>query len=396
MRLRLLLLCCLTMIPGMLLAAALPPVLPDSSRNSYVHSEMNRLSRSDVLKELKRKLERGQSVRIIHLGDSHVQADMMTRVVRRGLQERYGNAGRGLVFAYQLAGTNAPSDIESFSSIKWSATRLMKQTPPMTCGICGYVVSTDSLNADLAIGVKQARAKGEFFDRVRIFASGGGRTNLRVSADDALTVTLSEDELAGRRSVDLPVPTERVYLDKSGEVPGFAFYGISFEKKEVPGIIYDAIGVNGADYAAYVGSDLFWQQIGTLGAGAYVVALGTNEAQNQQLNFDLFADQVRTMVRKLKQVSPGAVVILSTPPPSYYRRTQVNPLLETIADTIVRVADEEGVVSWDLFHAANAAEGASEWQKFGLFRPDKVHYSRAGYELQGEMMLDLFMRQLGD
>ena len=49
-------------------------------------------------------------VRILHIGDSHIQAEFVTNALRAMLQEVYGNAGRGLVSPLRLAGTNQPVD----------------------------------------------------------------------------------------------------------------------------------------------------------------------------------------------------------------------------------------------------------------------------------------------
>ncbi len=64
-----------------------------------------------VLKDFFEKLKenensRDQKINIVHIGDSHIQSDLMTNEVRKKLQQQFGNGGRGLVFPYQLAKTN--------------------------------------------------------------------------------------------------------------------------------------------------------------------------------------------------------------------------------------------------------------------------------------------------
>ena len=51
--------------------------------------------------EAAKRLEAGapETLRITHLGDSHVAADMWTAGLRRGLQARFGDGGRGMVLA---------------------------------------------------------------------------------------------------------------------------------------------------------------------------------------------------------------------------------------------------------------------------------------------------------
>ena len=54
----------------------------------------------------------------------------------------------------------------------------------------------------------------------------------------------------------------------------FDFYGVSLERKDASGVIYHTIGVNGAEFASYNKSPLFWEQIGELNAYCYIISLG--------------------------------------------------------------------------------------------------------------------------
>ncbi|AUX17494.1 hypothetical protein [Flavobacterium columnare] len=78
------------------------------------------------LKLLKLKKDNLKQVSFVHLGDSHIQADMSTKIIRTELQHYFGNAGRGLIFPYQLAKSNAPSDIIFDSNSNWKGSRLIK------------------------------------------------------------------------------------------------------------------------------------------------------------------------------------------------------------------------------------------------------------------------------
>ena len=64
-------------------------------------------------------LSEGVKFNIVHIGDSHVQPGIISDEVRRTLQERFGNGGRGLISPLALAGTNEPTDyfLRSSSSI---------------------------------------------------------------------------------------------------------------------------------------------------------------------------------------------------------------------------------------------------------------------------------------
>jgi lysophospholipase L1-like esterase len=370
-------------------------VLPDSLRELYIRSDNNVLKGEDVLRKLKKKNEQGQVVRIVHMGDSHIQAGILTQVVRHGLQERYGNAGRGLVFPYQLASTSSPRDIVSYSSERWVSARLAKPSTLMDCGVSGFVIGTDASEFYLEIGLRTSAERDRGFDRIRLFASNRGEVSVSENKDASERIVLSDDELTGNKPVDLPGLTEKLLISRRSENTGyFTFYGVSLEKRNTSGIIYDSIGVNGAKYESFNRADLFWQQIGLLDADCYIVSLGTNDAQNLRLSSKMLSVQVRKIVQRIKDISPKAVIVLTTPPPSYYLKMQYNELTETVAEVIRSIAKEENVYCWDLYQVVDGATGAKLWREYALFSKDLIHFTRAGYELQGTILLNAIIQAI--
>ncbi|MDE6109288.1 MAG: hypothetical protein K2F72_03265, partial [Muribaculaceae bacterium] len=65
-------------------------------------------------------------VRILHIGDSHIQAEGSTSRTRSRMQAKYGSAGRGLTAPFRLAGTNAPMDYSYRSNSSFTGSRLLK------------------------------------------------------------------------------------------------------------------------------------------------------------------------------------------------------------------------------------------------------------------------------
>ena len=56
----------------------------------------------------KSKTDKQGVINIVHIGDSHIQADYFSGMLRMCLQKQFGNAGRGLIFPYKVAKTNEP------------------------------------------------------------------------------------------------------------------------------------------------------------------------------------------------------------------------------------------------------------------------------------------------
>ncbi len=373
--------------------------MTDSLRHSIINSDNNRITNPSQLARLKEQLKEAVSsrkkvVRFVHIGDSHIQADMMTRVLRLGLQYRYGNAGRGIVFPWQIANSNGPTDIFSFSNNAWVSGRLSVENNLVTSGICGYGLQSNSANWALEIGSKPERGEEDAFDIVRLFTGKNtGCFNIRYNGTEESEVCMEPKNSFDTAEVTLRVKTNTISLSgKSPDSNAFAFYGVSLEKKKASGVIYHSIGVNGAEFASFNNDPFFFDQIGALNADCYIISLGTNEAQKQNLNVDEFALQVRSMLRNLRRISPNAVFIITTPPPSFLHGVAINPKIRTVTEVLARVSDEEDISLWNFHDIIGGKEGLAMLQSYGFYRPDVIHFNRAGYELQGFMLLSAFLK----
>ncbi|MFN8135017.1 MAG: hypothetical protein U0Z17_07275 [Bacteroidales bacterium] len=99
------------------------------------------------------KLENGDSsqLSILHIGDSHIQADFLTRQVRTQFQQHFGNAGRGLVFPLRVAGTNEPTDYRSATNVDWATGKIVGQNRDPEPGVSGITVRTSQSGAYIDI-----------------------------------------------------------------------------------------------------------------------------------------------------------------------------------------------------------------------------------------------------
>lgn len=373
--------------------------LSDSLRYNLIHSDNNAISNQDQLSKLTDKLKlvlksHKQVVRFVHIGDSHIQADMLTSVIRNGLQTRYGNAGRGIVFPWQVVKTNGPIDILSVSNKVWLSGRISLPHSPIEGGVCGYGLRSSDSDGFIEISLKPGHIENDSFDLLHLFVGkNSGYLSIKYDGIDQKDLCINPDNSYEDNQIVLRHKTNSINISRApSDSSGFDFYGISLEKKNASGIIYHTIGVNGAEFASYNKSPLFWEQIGALNADCYIISLGTNEAQNTNLKIEDIVLQVKTMINKLKQVSPDAVFIITTPPASYFHHLNQNPLIKTIAEILINESEHEKISAWDLYSILGSDESSNIYKKYGLYRPDFIHFNRQGYELQGEMLLTALLK----
>jgi lysophospholipase L1-like esterase/LysM repeat protein len=125
------------------------------------------IENAESLQDFTKKLNENQSVtNILFIGDSHVQSGWISEVLKKKFQEKYGNAGCGLVFPYSIANSNSPPYFSSVSNQAWTTFRLVYDQnifPKM--GALGFVMGNHK-NSFVEINFKNPEDR---FDEVKIF-----------------------------------------------------------------------------------------------------------------------------------------------------------------------------------------------------------------------------------
>lgn len=356
-----------------------------------INKELNTFQNITPLQNILLKLQaikngQKQQLRFVHIGDSHIQADMLTVVIRKALQAYFGNAGRGLVFPYQVVKTNGPTDLVFSSESSWKGNRLAKKDSIPWCGVSGFGMISQQVNPEFSFEFKTLNGQKETFDSLDFFL-GPKNTPFTLETTSQIPEQITQENTVDFMPLELKTMASgfKIHFSTQDTIP---CYGVSLKNKNQSGIIYDAIGVNGAKYSDYNKTKLFWSQLPNLNADCFIVSLGTNEAQNSGLTAEEFIKQVDTMVTQLRKATPNAAIILTTPPVSYFKKHKPNKKLEMLTEAIITYCNTNQITYWDLFHISKGTKGAIQWKNKRLLRPDLVHYSKEGYELQGNLFVD--------
>jgi lysophospholipase L1-like esterase len=367
----------------------------DSNSISHVDFSQNELKNTHSLQPFLNKLfdlktAPKDNVVVVHIGDSHIQSDMITAVIRNEFQNYFGNAGRGLVFPFQIVKSNAPSDLIFSSKNNWRGNRITKTDTVTACGISGFGMKSHDNDPSFGFGFRVINEPKQSFDRLRFFM-GENVSELLFEYNDYEVENLCFES-----------PTAYALIDFKSLTSGFkvtfptldaiAFYGVSLEKKDAKGILYHTIGANGARFSDYTKTKLFWRQLKQLQADCYVISLGTNEAQDQNLTAQDFTQQIKMMVDKIRIVSPSATIIISTPAVSYFKKIKPNPELSVITTAIIDYCTQNNLVYWDLYNISKGGDGARNWKNKRLLGQDLVHFSKEGYVLQGNLFVQAFAK----
>lgn len=371
----------------LLLLKAQLPILPINSnyllgKTPIVNGAFNRIEYPQNLDNLFNKLVQLKTnpsvINIVQIGDSHTQPDFISSVVRYQLQQQWGDAGRGIVFPYQLANSNAPADVQSSSNINWQFSRIAKPDTNGSYGVAGFEIYSNNEAANISFSLSN-KNNLQYFETVKVFSDTASQWQLKPQDD---TIFMPHFYKNGVFQFSFPKPISAFTLSSINNTTTKKIYGFSLEKNNT-GIRYHNIGVNGAQYKQYNASVLFWQQLSTLAPDCIIVSLGTNEAQKNDLNIDSFKLAVKTFIDSARAIAPQASVMITTPANSL-KGGRANPMIVQINKAINEVCMANNIPLWDFYKAGGRTP--LYWIKKGLMAKDQLHFNKEGYLLQGQLL----------
>lgn len=337
-------------------------------------------------------------VNIVHIGDSHIQADYLTSVVRRSFHRDFGNAGRGLIVPLSVAGTNEPNNFKTASNATWKSKRCVFPDLPLPIGIGGVTIETNDPAANLEIFMNDLWLDYTF---------------------NALTLFYEKDAKSFDFSVRDPKGNELGKMDWKSQPSNSNFFRIEWKERvnavsiqsvkaneeecrarifgavlenSMNGILYHSIGVNGAKFTHYNEATQFAGQINALHPDLFIISLGTNESLGFPYVDKALPAQVDKLVSTLRNGNPGAKFILVTPQDVFRNRNKANPGILEVRKQIIRYAVDNGLAFYDMYRATGGEQSAKSWSDSALLSRDGVHLTKDGYEYEGNLLYHALMK----
>jgi lysophospholipase L1-like esterase len=334
-------------------------------------------------------------INIVHIGDSHIQADYLTEVTRKHFQYTFGNGGRGFVFPFRLARTNGPLDLRIYGKGDWISCRSIKSTDYCSFGLSGITLTTHQNNANVVIKNKPL-GMDYSFNKAKLFYEESDRNFGLVFGDEYCRPEADEQPItAGYSEVYYTDYQDSFVMSFDASMKQqsrFALQGISLENDQ-PGILYHAIGTNGAYSKSYLRCEGLVKQLSHLNPDLVILSLGTNDGYMTSSRFckNCFKSSYETLIDKVRQSNPNASILLTTPGDHFYRRRYHNRNIKPIVETIHDLAEEKGCAVWDFNKVMGGAYGIRKWNSAGLARRDLIHFTEEGYKLQGFLLYTAIM-----
>lgn len=329
-----------------------------------------------------------QPVRVVHYGDSQIEEDRITNVLRERWQKQYGGGGVGLLPLHQTIPTRTIRQWLSINGVVQTAQqgpkrylvyglRSMRLADSDDYGVMGQVAVMDSTlvegSEDIVMNIEpidKKRKPHNYFNRVRLLTS----------SPDSLLV--------------LPDSTTHYQLHLQGKKN---VYGVSLETPT--GVIVDNIPMRGCSGTIFTKIDStqlsdFYRETNTR---LIILQFGGNmipQTENPSTISGYVRSTLRQQIRYIRACAPQASILFIGPSDMSTRidgEMTTYPLVPYMDKLLKKMAEEEQIAYWSMYDAMGGKNSMVHWVEVGLAGSDYVHFTRAGANKIGRMLYEWLM-----
>jgi LysM repeat protein/lysophospholipase L1-like esterase len=332
-----------------------------------------------------------RKVKVVHIGDSHVQADIYTGYVRNRLQEVFGIGGRGLVFPYSAARTHPPYDYHTGYQGQWLWARNIQPAPMVELGLMGVSIRTQDAGAGFRLAFTDSTVLLDNTVLKIFYRPTQKNFDLSVVYDPAQPPLPLQPQLADKRlpylQAELPYPPKRldVWMRKNtADQEQFELHGLSLETPADRGMLYHSVGVNGANFTSILRESLMPYHLQSIQPDLVVIDISGNEYWGMIFNEADFEAKLRGVINLVRGASPLASILVSCSQDIYYGYQNV-AACGPAAAVARRVAFDMDCAFYDYFAVAGGQYSMLKWLQYRLAKWDRVHLTNEGYIVKGEL-----------
>ncbi len=329
---------------------------------------------------------KSRPVRIMYYGDSQLECDRITDVLREHLQSEFGGNGTGLLPAMQTISMTTAS-VQTYPELR----RGMGFGAELTGGhrfgpLCqmAYVDGAATFTIS-AIGGKSFPHCSSF-SKVSVLVSGEGYFTIGSGEDEVKLDSLADSTMTGFRIIThrLPRQVSRVTLRAHGHLEVFALM-----VDGNAGVSVDNIAMRGSSGTHFTSLDqgtfapFFHQQNVRL----ILLEYGGNSVPylKKGAKISSYKQQMKSQIAFLKRISPKSRIILVGPADmatttSDGAHMMTYPQLPQVVDSLRAAALESGVAFWDMFQVMGGKGSMAKWvnARPQLAGEDYIHFTPKG------------------
>lgn len=331
-------------------------------------------------------------IRILHIGDSHVQADIFTNQIRRNFANTFFHllGPPAISFPYGILRSNNPVTAKLSCNGNWTAFTLVGKSQAQS--MLGFTALTyDTCHSKIMFAINKRAIQNVSFNKIMLLTNNdSANVLLTSSAVNNKTYSLFNDSIA-IWLFDLDQYLDTIHFDiklKSDSI-AFILYGL-IALNDDPGIVYHSLGFNGAKATTYLNT-LLPDFICSMHYDWVIVSLGTNDCYTTKMDSTAAYHSFEKLIRNIKERNPNVPILLTTPMEHYRKRKYLNTNVVVMRNILIDIAQNEHCALWDLYSVAGGYGSMMHWVKAHLTAGDKLHLNANGYHLVGDLFFEAFI-----
>ncbi len=336
----------------------------------------------------------GRTVRVLHYGDSQIELDRISSVLREYFQGIFGGMGPGLLPLSQTVPTYAVTQRLTGDFTGYVAYGEGKRDSSHNYGIMGKRFHiTDSVTFT-ALGNETNPNKHvrHFSDVKLLFKDYNGN----------FTATLSNDNYSGKIISDTigldmfewntGCPTNSMTLTLKGEAD---IYGIMLDGSY--GVSVDNIPMRGSSGMVYtlIDSTQLRNSYFMTNVGLIIMQFGGNSVPSfcDTTSVKTFVNNVLRQIKYVQSITPQCRIMFVGPSDMSKNdggEMVTYPLLPFAINCLRNTLVSNGVAYWDIYRMMGGRNSMAEWVETGLAGNDYIHFTNAGAEKVGKAIINSF------
>ncbi|NME67691.1 GDSL-type esterase/lipase family protein [Flammeovirga aprica] len=339
-----------------------------------------------------------KQVEVLHIGDSHIQADFFSGWVREKFYEdaRFPMKSRGFFFPYKAAKTNNPYNFSVSKIGTWEGKRASISYHKSNWGLAAISARTTESFAALTINVGIDSLHPYKGNIIEVYYPTDDPTQFTPIVMPLEPAKLISKEVKNGKVIftfDKPISKFRFSFEKENASQNqFILRGFGVYDQLESGLSYSSSGVNGAKVTSYLRCKAIQEDIQSIHPDLLIISLGTNDAFHSPFNKNIFIQKYTQLIQDIRKVIPDLPIILTTPGDNFRKSKYLNKDNAIATKAMYQIAQQNNVAIWDFYHVMGGLSSIEQWSALSMTSKDRVHLSRIGYQYQGELFYRALMK----
>lgn len=341
----------------------------------------------------------GAITRVAHFGDSVIVSDYVSGTLRQKFQATFGDAGHGYMLIASAWPAYFHNDVFRFATSGFTVSRIVGPVAKDGLHGLGGVSFTATRGAIAQFGSAE---KGDFGRNVSHFElsylahPGGGSFEIWLDGEPAQRVDSDADRVETRQAVlDVADGPHRFELR---HVRGTTrTFGVVLERKG-PGVVWDALGVQGARirFLDKQDDEHFSQELKWRRPDLIVYQFGANESgDGYAYPMDEYLKTMKLVIEQGQKALPSASCLIIGAMDRARVENGVTTsmrIIQLIVEQQARAARELGCAYFDTYRAMGGWGAMPNWVKRGLGQADMTHPTGVGAIRIGSWIYQALMK----